>query len=112
MPQVIAYPLDACLMIATPIVLGFYLKRRFDLPWRLWWIGAGTFVIAQTGHIPFNAGVAPLLQRGIVPSPPLAWSLTFNAAFLGISAGLWEELARYAMYMWWVKDARSWRKAI
>jgi uncharacterized membrane protein YhfC len=39
-------------------------------------------------------------------------ALFFNAAFLGLSAGLFEELFRYGMYRWWLKDARSWKKAV
>ena len=30
----------------------------------------------------------------------------------GLSAGLFEELSRYAMYRWWAKDARSWGKGL
>ncbi len=112
MSQSIAYPIDAILMIGIPVCLGLYLKRRFDLPWSLWWIGAATFVISQIGHIPFNAGLTALFNLGLLPSPPQNWNIFFNAAILGLSAGLWEELARYAVYSWWVKDARSWRKAV
>jgi uncharacterized membrane protein YhfC len=31
---------------------------------------------------------------------------------LGLSAGLWEELARYASFRWWARDARTWRKGV
>jgi uncharacterized membrane protein YhfC len=93
-------------------MLAFWLTRRFRLSWRLFWIGAATFVLSQLGHIPFNAGVTVLFQRGILPTPPDSGRLVFNAVFLGLSAGLWEELARYAVYRWWAKDARSWSKAL
>jgi uncharacterized membrane protein YhfC len=36
----------------------------------------------------------------------------FNPVILGLSAGLWEELARYAAYRWWAKDARWWGKGL
>jgi len=89
MPATIAHPLNAILMIALPVVLGILLERKFHLGWGLWWIGAGTFIFSQVGHIPFNIGLTALFQRGVLPSPPQSWTLVFNAAILGLSAGLW-----------------------
>ena len=109
---ILAHGLNGLLMIGMPVALGIYLVRRFKLGWRLWWIGAGTFILSQIGHIPFNAALTQLFVRGLLPAPPDAWKLAFNATILGLSAGLWEELARYATFRWWAKDARSWRKAI
>jgi len=112
MPQTIAHPLNAILMIAIPIGLGMYLGHRWQLSWRLWWIGAATFVFSQVGHIPFNAGLTLLFSRGILPAPPANWNPLFNAVVLGLSAGLWEEGFRYGIYRWWAKDARTWRRGI
>jgi uncharacterized membrane protein YhfC len=112
MPATLAYPLDAILMIALPVGLGIWLERKFHLGWGLWWIGAATFIFSQAGHIPFNIGLTALFKRGILPTPPVAWLPAFNATFLGLSAGLWEELARYAAYRWWAKEARSWRRGV
>jgi uncharacterized membrane protein YhfC len=109
---VLTYPVNFLLMIAIPVVLGFYLTGKFKLGWRLWWIGAATFVLSQLGHIPFNIILSNLFQDGILPSPPEAYQLAFNAIVLGLSAGLWEECTRYAVYRWWARDARSWSKAI
>ncbi len=109
---VITHFLNGLLMIALPVGLGIFLTRRFHLGWRLWWIGAGTFILSQVGHIPFNAGISILFNRGILPAPPEAYRLVFNALVLGLSAGIWEELARYAAYRWWAKDARSWARGL
>ena len=49
--------LNGLLMILMPIGLGLWLEKRLRLGWRLWWIGAATFVLSQVGHIPFNSGV-------------------------------------------------------
>ena len=54
-----SYPLNGLLMITLPIALGIYLTRRFQLGWRLWWIGGATFVISQVGHLPFNSSHTP-----------------------------------------------------
>ena len=108
----IAHLMNGLLMIALGVGLGILLTRRFTIGWRLWWIGAATFVLSQIGHIPFNFAVGVLLRRGILPSPPEEWALAFTAIFLGLSAGLWEECARYASFRWWAVEARSWKKAL
>ena len=108
----ITHPLNGILMLAIPIGLGIYLTCRFRLSWRLWWIGAITFVLSQVGHIPFNFGIDYLFKHGILPLPPVSWRLPVNSIILGLSAGIWEESFRYIAYRWWAKEARSWRKAL
>jgi len=108
----VTYLINGLLMIGMPIVLGIYLMRRFGMSGRLWWIGAATFVLSQVGHIPFNIAVGALFETGVLPSPPTGWELPVQALFLGLSAGLWEELARYATYRWWAKTARSWSEGL
>jgi uncharacterized membrane protein YhfC len=110
--HIFTYPLNGILMIALPVALGYYLARKFNLPGRIWWIGATTFILSQVGHIPFNAGLTLLFERGILPRPSPEWRLYVNACILGLSAGLWEEMARYTVLKWWAKDVRSWRKGI
>jgi len=43
---------------------------------------------------------------------PRVYQIAFNAIFLGLSAGLWEETARYSAFRWWVGKRRSWRKGV
>lgn len=99
-------------MIFLPVLLGIYLGKKFKLPFRIWAIGAATFILSQVGHIPFNAGLTALFTKGILPVPPDNWRLIFNAVVLGLSAGLWEEVFRYLAFRFWVKDARSWGRAL
>ena len=108
----ITYFLNGFLMIAMPLALAIYLTRRWKLSWRFWFVGAAVFILSQVGHIPFNYGLTALFQNNLLPHPPDAWKNIFNAVVLGLSAGLFEELSRYAMFRWWLKDARSWRKAV
>ena len=109
---IVTYAINGLLMILMPIGLGIFLARRFKLGWRLFWIGAATFVLSQVGHIPFNAGATLLLNRsGMVYWPPAAQAI-FNAVFLGLSAGLWEEGMRYIVLRWWAREARSWGKGM
>lgn len=108
----LTHSLNFILMWVLAFGVGIFISRKFKLGWQLFWIGAATFILSQIGHIPFNAGLTQLFKNGILPSPPAAWQLVFNAVVLGLSAGLWEELTRYTVYRWWAKDARSWRKGL
>ncbi len=104
--------LNGFLMIALPIVLGIFLVNKFQLSWKLWLIGASTFIISQIFHIPFNSYILnPLLGTfqqtiGGIPGNLIV------ALILGLSAGVFEECARYGMFRWWLKDSRSWRSAV
>ncbi len=109
---VFTHLLNGLLMVAIPIGLGIFLSRRFKLGWRLWWIGGATFVLSQVGHIPFNVVVGQLFTSGALPTPPQQYTLLFQSLFLGLSAGFWEEGARFAAYRWWAKDARSWSRGL
>jgi uncharacterized membrane protein YhfC len=106
------YPLNGLLMIALAVILGVFLARRAAGGGRLWWIGAGTFILSQVGHIPFNAWLTSLFQQDVLPAPPTAWTPIFNAVVLGLSAGVWEETARYLMMRFWARQVRSWRTAL
>jgi uncharacterized membrane protein YhfC len=105
--------LNAGLMIALGLVLGTWLARRRKMSWGLFGIGAATFVVSQIGHIPFNAlALSRILDR-------LGWidmastgSLIGASALLGLSAGIFEEGARYLMYRFWAKKARTWEEAL
>lgn len=108
----LTYFLNGFLMIAIPIGLTIYLTRKFKQGWRLFWIGAATFIFSQVLHIPFNALVSPIFnQFGFIALPVMTQTL-ISAAFLGLSAGLFEELSRYAMYRWIAKEARSWSRGL
>jgi uncharacterized membrane protein YhfC len=107
----ITYFLNGFFMIAMPIILAIILIRRWKLGWRLWLIGGATFILSQVAHIPFNY-VAGQVLSPIFKTVPESSVYIFNAIFLGLSAGLFEELFRYGMFRWWAKDARSWRKGV
>lgn len=111
-PLIITYALNGLLMIAMPLGLAIFLTRRWKMGWGVWWIGFATFVISQIGHIPFNLVVSRLLSgTGLVHWPPTG-QLLFNAAFLGLSAGVFEEVSRYLVLRFWAKKARSWRSGV
>jgi len=108
----ITYPLAVLLIVGMAYALGRYLKGRFGLSWRLYIIGAAVFLLSQVFHIPFNIVITVLFQRGTLPPPPPEWQVTFNILFLSFSAGIFEEGARYLMYRFWTKEARSWGQGL
>jgi uncharacterized membrane protein YhfC len=75
-------------------------------------IGAAVFIISQVFHIPFNLLVLnPALQQ-IQQNLPETIGLLVVSVLLGLSAGVFESSARYFMYRWWIKDARTWRVGV
>ena len=110
---VYTYPLSVVLIFALAIGVGLFLTRKFHLNWRLYWIGGVIFILSQVFHLPFNFLLLnPFLKARLPEALPEAWVLPITALLLGLSAGLFEELARWAGYRWWAKDARSWSRGL
>jgi uncharacterized membrane protein YhfC len=106
------YPLGALLMIFLPAGLGILIAHRLGGRWTRFGAGALTFVGSQAVHLPLNAGLTLLVARGLLPAPPPAWRLAVNAAVLGLTAGVCEELARYVAYRWPLRAARRWEDGL
>lgn len=109
---IFTYPLGIVLVLALVIGLGVYLTKKFNLGWRFFWIGGALFIISQVLHIPFNFILDRLFESGFLPPPPEQYQLAVSAILLGLSAGLFEEITRYAGLRWWAKEARSWSKGL
>src|SRR4030042_4466045 len=108
----ITHFLNGLLMIAMPIILGIDLTEKFHLGWKILLVGACIFILSQVFHLPFNSYLLnPLLTKIQSTVQGTSGQLIF-ASSLGLSAGVFEETARYVMYRWWVKDARTWRNGI
>jgi len=102
-----AHLLNGLLMIAIPLILGVVLARRWRLSWGLFGVGAATFVASQLLHIPFNNLVLTpfVTERGMFAAGGLAF---VTAALLyGLSAGVFEEVARFVVMRRWTPDARN-----
>jgi uncharacterized membrane protein YhfC len=107
-----AYLLSVSGMILLPIVLAFYLTRKFSLSWKLVLAGALTFIASQILHIPVLSALTALFKNGTLPSVPPAWTLLFNALVLGLLAGIFEETARWVLYKFILKDAKTWNEGV
>jgi uncharacterized membrane protein YhfC len=104
----------ALIMIAMPLALGAFLVRRFKTGWGLFVIGAVTFIGSQILHIPFNLFVLdPLMATlGLRTGEGSALALAGAAVLLGLSAGVFEEGARWLVYRFWIRKARTWPQGV
>ncbi|MCI0398331.1 MAG: YhfC family intramembrane metalloprotease [Chloroflexi bacterium] len=103
--------LNGLLMIAMPVALGWFIARRRPVGWGLFGIGAATFIISQVGHIPFNLAIQPGVAS-LLEGLPETTGLAIMAGFLGLSAGVFEEVSRYLVYRYWATEARRWSQGV
>jgi len=103
--------ISVLIMLIVPIVLVIYLARKFSLSWKLALAGALTFIASQILHIPVTIGWAALLQNGIL-SIPDAWITILNAVVLGLLAGIFEETARWILFKFSLKNAKTWAEGV
>ncbi|MGE5378607.1 MAG: YhfC family glutamic-type intramembrane protease [Bacteroidota bacterium] len=108
----VTYLLNCLGMIALPIVLAFYVTRKFSLPWKLIFAGGLTFIASQILHIPVLYGLTAMFHSGVLPAIPTAWVTLFNAILLGLLAGVFEETARWILFKFILKDASTWEQGV
>ena len=92
-------------MIGIPVTAALLIYKRGKSGFRPIWIGAAVFILSQVGHIPFNQflmlpglralGVDVAAQGGI--------SLWVLGVAVGLSAGVFEEVARFLALKFWLK---------
>ncbi len=96
---VLTFLVVAALEIAVPVCLGRWVRKRFDVSWRLFGLGALFFILIQVAHILFilvtqSSLTAYLTQLAI---GQVAF-LVILALYLGVLAGLFEELGRFFVF--------------
>jgi uncharacterized membrane protein YhfC len=93
-------------MIGVPVALALSLFRRGQGGFRPIWIGVAGFLISQVGHIPFNQFLLiPVLDSwGIPAAVQSGGKLLVLGAAVGLSAGLFEEITRFLIFKFWIKD--------
>ncbi len=111
--EIIPRILNFLMMIFIPVLVAWYIGKRVEHPWRLFFIGAGTFVLSQVFHIPFNTLILnDLLAAWGFTASSKGIHLVMWAALLGLSAGTFEGVARYLALRFWAKVDRSWLNAM
>lgn len=107
----IAPIISAIFMIAFPIVVAGFFVKASKTTWKIFGLGALAFIAAQTLHIPFNQFVLnPLFTKlNITLTPEIEQlPLIFISIILGLSAGIFEEVARYLWFRFFLKEKRDW----
>jgi uncharacterized membrane protein YhfC len=102
-------------MVVLGLAVGVFVSRRYRVDLGLFGAVAVVFIGSQVLHIPFNYYVLmPWLERsGILSGSELAISSVVPAGIvLGLSAGVFEEGARYIAYRYWQTRARRWREGL
>ena len=92
-------------MILIPCLAAYILVRRSQGGFRPIGIGVAGFVLSQIGHIPFNQFLLlPGLERwGIDLTAQSGQSLLILGLAAGLSAGVFEEVARYLIFRFWLR---------
>jgi len=103
-PILVLVTIEILLMIGIPIAAVIVTRRKWGLPLSIVLAGAITFVASQVLHVPANGQLAKVF--GLEAQP-----LVVQAIVLGLSAGVFEEVARYIVMRFWQKNVRSWREA-
>ena len=106
-----ASSLSVLTMLILPIVLVIFLTRKFSLSWKLALAGALTFIASQVLHIPVVYGLTALFKNGMLYIPD-AWTAIFNAIVLGLLAGIFEETARWILFKFSLKNAKTWNEGM
>lgn len=97
--------LNAGLMVGIPVAAALLIYKRGKSGFRPVWIGAVVFVLSQVGHIPFNQFlmIPGLRALGVDVAAQAGISLWVLGAAAGLSAGVFEEVARYLALKFWLK---------
>eukprot|EP00934_Nitzschia_sp_Nitz4_P008656 Nitzschia sp. Nitz4//scaffold130_size63480//28605//29444//NITZ4_006248-RA/size63480-processed-gene-0.16-mRNA-1//1//CDS//3329535186//8646//frame0 len=88
----------AIVAILIPVPLALYLHKRNPkvATWGTFGTGSVTFIVSQVFHIPFNLVI---LHKYFNDSTDHPWTkLICLSIFLGLSAGVFEEVSRYLFY--------------
>ena len=96
---ILTFGMVIALETAIPLLLGYLIVRRFDLPWRIFLFGALFFVFSQVIHIPLLLLLQPPYTAWVmaaVSSPVVI--LAAVALFLGLFSGFLEEGIRFLAF--------------
>lgn len=92
----LTFTMVIALEIAIPLILAYLVVHRFGLRWAIFLYGALFFILAQVIHIPLLYLLQPAFTSWLMASvsdPALV--LAGLAIFLGLMAGIIEELIRF-----------------
>lgn len=104
---IVGYVIAIAVELLLPLIVAFYIHRRFQVRWRFFVYGALVFFVSQ---IILRIPLVQLAQAQLAPT--LAASQTAVVvwvAVLALTAGLVEEIGRWLGYLILIKHDRTWR---
>ncbi|KAB2846689.1 MAG: YhfC family intramembrane metalloprotease [Hyphomicrobiaceae bacterium] len=105
-------PLAVLIMVGMPAALCLCAVRRLEVAWIVVGIGAAAFVASQAVRQPTLYLLTQLFNWGWLPRPGKEWLRALDIAILCVSAGLFEECARYVAFRRFLPEAKSWRHGV
>ncbi|WP_292489482.1 YhfC family glutamic-type intramembrane protease [Methanoculleus sp. 10] len=99
---VVTFAVVVLLEIVVPLALGYWIVRRFGAPWRVFLLGALFFIAVQVVHTPLVLVTQAPLYLALLPSGTTT-ALAGLAVYLGLMAGLFEEVGRYIVYRYYFR---------
>jgi len=97
-PLVVAtFAVVALLEIVVPLALGYWIVKRFGISWKVFALGALSFIVVQVVHVPLVLVTQTPLYLAVLPLGTTA-AVAVLAVYLGLLAGLFEEVGRYLVY--------------
>jgi uncharacterized membrane protein YhfC len=91
----VMFVLAVIIEIGLPIALAIWLTRRYKFGWGIIGVGVLTFIASQIVHIPLLAGLGSGLNALGVTFPTGLVGALLSGLYLGMLAGLCEEIMRY-----------------
>lgn len=105
--------LSVLVILGVPLLTALLLEKKLSRGWKIFGIGMVTFVGSQALHLPFNTFLLnPLFSRLGLSVGKGGWGLVWVALLLGLSAGIFEECARYLVYRFWLSKRASWKEGV
>ncbi len=96
--------------IIFPLLVGYFIHRRFGVRWKIFLYGALVFLLSQ-----LITRVPAVQVAQIFLAPALQSSQTLLYVWfvvLALTAGLFEEVGRYLGYRFLVKDEKTWQAGL
>jgi len=102
-PLVVAtFTVVALLEIIVPLALGYWIVHKLGVPWRVFGLGALFFIVVQVVHTPLVLVTQAPVYLALLPMGTTA-AVAVLAVYLGLLAGLFEEVGRYLIYRYYFR---------
>ena len=111
MLNVVLFALEAVIVLCGVVLFAWWLHRRLGTRWGTWVWGAISFIGSQVVRTVFLLLLTALLAQARF-QPSMQAAFWINVVILSLTAGLFEETARYVVLRWLAKSSRGWNAAV